>query len=65
MDILSTLSTRFSKGTHNAEVVIQHATRTTRVRSGVSGYSFQASKDAHEQTQVEIRDGAAAVLARS
>ena len=40
---MDTLSTRSSTRTHEAEAVIQRATRTTSVRSGVSGYSFQIS----------------------
>ena len=40
--------------THEAEAVIQHATRTTRVRSGVGGCPFQTSTDAHGQTHVEM-----------
>ena len=54
MYILYILSTRSLPHTHEAEAVIQRATRTTRVRSGVSRYSFQASKDAHEQTHIEM-----------
>ncbi len=50
---MDTLSTRSSTRTHEAEAVIQHATRATSVRSGVSGYSFQTSTDAHGQTHVE------------
>ena len=49
MDTISAISTRSSTGTHEAEAVIQRATRTTSVRSGVSGYSFQTSTDAHGQ----------------
>ena len=54
MDTHSTLCTRSSTGTRETEAVIQPPTRTTSVRSGVSGYSFQASKDAHEQTHIEM-----------
>ena len=50
---------------HEAEAVIQPPTRTTSVRSGVSGYSFQASTDAHGQTFVKLRHGAAPARARS
>ncbi|KAI0699619.1 hypothetical protein C8T65DRAFT_728971 [Cerioporus squamosus] len=50
---MDTLSTRSSTRTHEAEAVIQHATRATSVRSGVSGYSFQTSTDAHGQTHAE------------
>ena len=64
MDILSTLCMRSSTGTHEAEAVIQHTSRTTRVRSGVSGYSFPTSMDAHWKTHFGTRDGAAAAPAR-
>ncbi|RPD58719.1 hypothetical protein L227DRAFT_586946 [Lentinus tigrinus ALCF2SS1-6] len=51
---MDTLSTRSSTRTHEAEAVIQHATRATSMRSGVSGYSFQTSTDAHGQTHADM-----------
>ena len=64
MDTLSILSTRSLLRTHEAEAVVQRATRTTRVRSGVSGYSFPTSMDAHWKTHFGTRDGVAAALVR-